>query len=177
MKYKKISIIVLCVAVAGGVWYASTQTTQKIHDVFVDTKDGDTASDVPVDAIMYFTHPLKNFSFAYDSAYTLSSFDDGVGETILLQKQSSGIQIYSTEFTAGGTLSASRLKKEIGSMVGFAKDIEMPGGFRAVTFSTASTRGEVWDVWFVKDKILYQITAEPGHDALLKQIVETWSFE
>ncbi len=175
--YKKISIVLVCVALGGGVWYASTQTTHKNSGELVDTSDDDKKTDTPVDAVTYFTHPLKNFSFAYDSSYTLSRFEDPVGETVLLQKEGTGIQIYSTEFTAGGTLSAARLKKEIGSTVGYAKDIEMPAGFKAVTFSTTSSDGEVWDVWFVKDKILYQITAEPGQDALLKQLVETWNFE
>ncbi len=160
-----------------GVWYVSTQFIQKNTGELVDTKDVDKKIDASEDALIYFTHPLKNFSFAYDSSYTLSRFEDPSGETILLQKEGTGIQVYGTEFTAGGTLSAARLKKEIGSTVGYAKDIEMPAGFKAVTFSTASAEGDVWDVWFVKDKVLYQITAEPGHDALLKQIVETWNFE
>lgn len=178
MKNKKISIIMVCIALAGGVWYVSTRTSQRVLDTSADRAQEEVVdADLPQDTLMYFTHPLKNFSFAYDSTYTLSRFEDSLGETILLQKNNSGIQIYSSEFTAGGVLSASRIKKEIGSTVRYAQDIEMPAGFKAVTFSTTSAGGEVWDVWFVKDKILYQITAEPGHDTLLKQIVENWNFE
>ena len=180
MKYKKISIMVACAVLTGGLWYISTQTTQtaqNIHDRLMDTEGDNTVSDVPKDATTYFTHPFKNFSFTYDSGYTLSRFQDGSGEMILLQKEGSGIQVYNTQFTAGGSLSASRIRKEIGDEVTYAQDIEMPAGFKAVTFSTGSSKGEVWDVWFVKDKVLYQVTAEAGHDNLLKQIVETWSFE
>ncbi len=128
-----------------------------------------------------FVDPNGNFSFSYDAPYILTRVEDGTYEAVLVQKEGSGLQVYITDFVDSGVFNAARVKKEVGGNLQNLQDIEMPGGFPAVTFSTRTSQGDEWDVWFVAGqgsaKTLYQITVDPGHDGVLKKLVESWRFE
>lgn len=184
---KKYILIIICIVVAVGLWGAITRKgfVGRISQIGlirpigpIDPSD----QKLPDGTEQTFTSPSGDFSFNYVAPYALSRLDDGGGEIFLLQNAGSGVQVYVTDFTDGGTFNATKVKKELqananGDVLGNFQDIQMPGGFPAVTFSTKLSNGEGWDVWFVQDKTLYQITADPKHETLLKKLVETWRFE
>lgn len=124
-----------------------------------------------------YTHPDLNFSFEYPGNYKLANLQDEQGETILLQNLGRGAQIYISSFS-GKEFNASVVRQNLSNeKLENLKDIAMPGGFNAVSFSGKDqSLGEVWDVWFVAGGKLYQITSQPGHDALLKTLVESFKF-
>ncbi len=132
---------------------------------------------LPAGTELVFDDPAGVFSFAYSAPYEMSRIEDGFSETLLVQHERKGVQVYMTDFVNAGVLNAARVKREVGGNLNNLQDIQMPGGFPAVTFSTKNAEGDVWDVWFVYDQTLYQITADPRQDKILKKMLETWQFE
>lgn len=123
-----------------------------------------------------FTHPDLDFSFFYPPKYYLTIIDDGVGESILIQKDGSGMEIYITDFE--GVINSNSVKKDITDVkLENLMDINLPSGISAVSFSYKdSSLGEVWNVWFVKNKKIYQVVGQSGNDDVLKMFIQTFSF-
>lgn len=171
MKKKIIIILVLVILLSigfflyqkGGLRNINLSSEDKKEEVSTDPKN--------------FTHPDLGFDFFYPPEYTLTILNDGFGESILIQKDGRGLQLYITDFS-GTTFNSYLVKKEITDVkLENVTDIELPSKIGAVSFSYKDpSLGEVWNVWFVKDKKLYQITSQAGHDEALKMFVETFKF-
>jgi hypothetical protein len=131
------------------------------------------------DVFLTFSHPDLNFSFDYPAKYKISLLDDGRGQTVLIQEQGRGAQVYISDFAVKDDFNSGFVRQQLaGQKLNNLLDIALPGGFKAVSFlSHDESLGEIWDVWFVKDDNLYQITSQPGQDELLKKIVESFRFE
>lgn len=183
MKKHTIILIVLVLGVCG-IWYvvsgrAPSSEPDERKVPFLGTTPTKVGTEIN------YTDPTGAFSFGYFAPYVLTFLADTTGDTLLLQENGKGIQIYISDYTLKSPLTASIVKKELqserGETLSNLKDITMPGGFPAVTFSSKTAAGEaggtVWDVWFVQDQMLYQITADPNTDDLLKKLVETFTFE
>ncbi len=130
-------------------------------------------------SILSYTHPVLGFMFSYPGNYKVSNLADDQGETVLIQDNGKGTQIYITDFTAKVDFNSALVRNELkGQKIENLKDIVMPAGFNAISFSSSDAFiGQAWDVWFVQNKKLYQITSQAGHDALLKSLVESFKFE
>lgn len=128
--------------------------------------------------ILSYTHPDLGFTISYPGNYVISNLADDQGETVLLQNNGKGAQIYISDFSGNDFNSGVVRQNLSGEKLENLKDIVMPGGFTAVSFSGKDpSLGEVWDVWFVQNDKLYQITSQPGQDKLLKSLVESFKFE
>lgn len=132
-----------------------------------------------------YTHSTIGFSFIYPVSLTISSFGsvyDASGETVLLQdKGKNGIQVLITPFNEDITLTASRIHKDIPSIeMTEVKTLTVGGSnsnVQAVAFkSNNSLMGKSREVWFVKDKRLYQISASIEIGEAFDKLISSWKF-
>ncbi len=169
MKNKIFIIIILVILVGVGIFVYQKDGSENKN--LSDVEKQEEVSNNPQN----FTHPDLGFDFFYPPEYTLTILNDGFGESILIQKDGRGLQLYITDFS-GTTFNSYLVKKEITDVkLENVTDIELPSKIGAVSFSYKDpSLGEVWNVWFVKDKKLYQMTSQVGHDEALKMFVETF---
>lgn len=175
-------LIIIILAVVGLVAYRSYLSNRSNTSYEPNQSNGtnqankSNGTNAPTDLLSY-THPELGFGFNYPGNYEISDLADDQGETILLQNNGKGAQVYISDF-AGQDFNSALVRSELGEKLNNLKDIVMPGGFNAVSFSGQDKAlGEVWDVWFVQNGKLYQITSQPGHEKLLKSLVESFKFE
>lgn len=132
----------------------------------------------PSESLSY-AHPDGDFTFDYLPQYQISQLEDDQGETLLLQNNGHGLQVYISDFPANTELNSNLVRRELsGQQLDNLKDIVMPGGFNAVSFSSKdASLGNIWDVWFTRNGKFYQITSQSVHDEVLKKVVESLKFE
>ncbi len=169
---KKIIWIIIIGAVLWGGYYflsspASNPQISKDQKVVVDPK-------IPKN----YTDPDLGFGFSYPGDYTSSVINDGDIKTILIQKDGKGMQLYVAPYD-GAVVSSLLIKREIKDVkVENLKDIESPNGIKATTFYyNDSSLGGVWNVWFSRDKKIFQLVAQADHEEAIKMFVETFVFE
>lgn len=180
-KFLPYILTILVLAAAGAVAYKSypsymanrTNITDKTNKKDEVGQAG-TSSTEPLS----FTHPELGFTINYPAYYNITDLAEDRGETILLQNDGRGAQIYISDYKSQEQFNSALVRRELsGQTLENLKDIAMPGGFSAVSFSGKDeSLGKVWDVWFVNNGKLYQITSEPNQDALLKSLVESFKF-
>jgi|GEM_PF-3632370 len=180
-KYLPISLIAL-VLVGTGVFAYRVYMINKSDTTNVANQSNgsnQTNQSKSIEPLSY-THPDLGFTISYPGNYAISkNMADDQGETILLQNNGKGAQIYISDFS-GSEFNSAIVRRELAQeKLNNLKDIVMPAGnFNAVSFSGKDPAlGEVWDVWFVKNGKLYQITSQSGQDQLLKSLVESFKFE
>jgi hypothetical protein len=178
-------LIIIILAIVGLVAYKSYSSNRSNKSNGANEPNGSNktnqtnnsnGSSASTDLLSY-THPDLGFTISYPGNYKITDLADDQGETILLQDNGKGAQVYISDF-AGKDFNSALVRSELGEKLNNLKDIVMPGGFNAVSFSGQDKAlGEVWDVWFVQNGKLYQITSEPGQEKLLKSLVESFKFE
>lgn len=134
-----------------------------------------------VDLKNTFEDSQNRFSFSYPENYTVVSqgiVDDG--ETVLVQKkgESSGLQIYITNFDEPGlSLTTERIQGEIPEVeIIDARDIDVNGVKIGLTFTHGNDKDAMREVWFAKNGFLYQISAFLKDDSAVQQILSSWNF-
>ena len=122
-----------------------------------------------------YSDPELLFSFNYPPEYNLSVVDEGEEKTILIQKEGNGMQLYIAPYS-GAEVTTALIKKEIKDVsLKNLTDVNMPRGGRAATFFYKdASLGDVWNVWFSREKHIYQLTAEANHETAIKMFVETF---
>lgn len=174
---KKVIWIIIIIAVLVGGYYilGDKSKTESGGDMRVSKIfEGVDISKTPKN----YTDPDLGFSFSYPAGYTSSVINDGPAKTILIQKGGKGMELYIAEY-GGGAVNSALVKREIKDVkVEKLTDIESPNGIKAATFFyNDPSLGGVWNVWFSKDKHIYQLTAQSDHEDAIKMFVETFSFE
>jgi len=173
-----IIVLVLAGAVVFYLSYKSNSTDKSYSSNMINTSD--TSNQPKSTEPLSYTHPDLGFTISYPGNYNISNLADDQGETILLQDNGKGAQIYISDFSATEEFNSALVRRELAQeKLENLKDIVMPAGnFNAVSFSGKDpSLGEVWDVWFVQNGTLYQITSQPGQEKLLKSLVESFKFE
>jgi len=183
-KYLPISLIALVLVGTGVFVYRvyminKSNTSDKTYKSNLSDSFAKNNQSKSIEPLSY-THPDLGFTISYPGNYAISkNMADDQGETILLQNNGKGAQIYISDFS-GSEFNSAIVRRELAQeKLNNLKDIVMPAGnFNAVSFSGKDPAlGEVWDVWFVKNGKLYQITSQSGQDQLLKSLVESFKFE
>ena len=138
-----------------------------------------------------YTHPDPNFSFQYPKTMNATSFEEGEGETILVQFDASyksntsyqsypnlAFQIYISDFDEDITLTAERIKKDLpDTVINQPKSISV-GNITATAFlSSDESLGQTYEVWLVYNKHLYQILSYASQKDLVDKILATWSWQ
>ena len=127
-----------------------------------------------------YTHPDHNFSFQYPKTMNAASFEEGEGETVLLQGQGGalGMQIYISDFDEDITLTAERIKKDLpGTIMNQPKSVSVGNITGTAFLSTDESLGQTYEVWLVYNKHLYQILSYASQKDLVDKILATWSWQ
>mgnify|MGYP001575498671 CR=1 FL=1 len=130
-----------------------------------------------------FNHSILGFSFLYNKDYSISSFGnyfDSNGQTILLQKDSiQGLQILITPFDEDISLTGSRIKKDLPSLVMQNIKEELIGETNVVIFESTNnlSTGKSLEGWFIYRKNLYQISSSLEASELFQGIINKWQWQ
>ena len=114
-----------------------------------------------------YRHIEPNFSFNYPKGFKVGSFEEGDGETVLVQSDASNksyqsysnlaFQIYISDFDEDITLTAQRINRICPNKMDNAKSVSA-GNITGTAFLGADeSLGQTYEVWLVYNKHLYQI--------------------
>lgn len=129
--------------------------------------------------MLAYTHPTLGFTFQYPEGYKIGNFPDGEdGEVVLVQKNNIGFQLYMKPFDEDVTLTPERIQKDIpGTVVENPMYIGLDGA-KAIVFSSRNDNKEITrEIWWVHEKMLYQITTYQEFDELMVKILGTWKWQ
>ncbi|MCF7918065.1 hypothetical protein K9L27_03665 [Candidatus Gracilibacteria bacterium] len=127
-----------------------------------------------------FTHPDPSFSFRYPTDFDIDIFPDGKrGKAVLFQNKRTGegFQVYLTPFEEQIILTPDRIRQDIPDVVlDHFQEIRISGVLTLFFASQDEVFGDTYEVWFVHQGTLFQITAPSTSVNLLKQILVTFTF-
>ena len=177
-KAVRILVIIILAIIVASIIISKNENSGKNINNTTETQDI-VNKNVEKNMTNIFRHPSLGFSFEYLNDYNLSQLKDDVSETALVRKDGNGAQIYISDFSADVVFDAELVERELaGEKMEDLKNINMAGGFPAVSFSSSDpSLGDTLEVWFERGGKLYQITAQVGQDELLKTITDSWKFE
>ena len=131
--------------------------------------------------------PDFGFSLNYPSALALTQIpadpESGAAETIIFEQAGAGLgfQIAVSPFTEeNADITPERIKVDIPDMVIFdPEDVNLGALGKGTTFldGDAKASGANRQIWFAGSGYLFQITAQPAFDAVMRKILATWKFE
>lgn len=149
-----------------------------------------------------YTHPRLGFSFEKPAGYTVGALKDDSGETLLVQKTSvipnategsnsldssqaqndsrKGFQIYITALDAPMELTPNLIKSDLpGTSVNNPLQINLDNKAKGIMFSSNNDAfgGKSFEIWFVAQNNLYQISSYAEFATTLQQIIGTWKFQ
>lgn len=120
-----------------------------------------------------------HFSIFYPSALPLVEYlEDSGGYTISFQGKSgqAGFQIYIVPY-AESQISEKQFKLDEPSGVRTGEAATTVDGATAVKFHSVSFgMGDTYEVWFIKNGFLYEVTTYKSLESDLDQILKTWKF-
>jgi hypothetical protein len=127
-----------------------------------------------------YRHPSLKFRFNFPQTMKVGSFEDAGGQTVLVQDAGNklGMQIYISDFDEDTALTEERIKRDIPDMVVNQPVSVVLGGTKGVSFfSQSESLGQTYEVWLVRNKKLYQISAYAFQKQLVDRILGTWKWE
>ena len=124
-----------------------------------------------------YSHSEPDFSFNYPEGFGASGFEDGEGETILVQKEGRGFQIYITAIGEDLEITEEKINQDIPDLkIKNAKAVEI-GGATGLSFESEDGGLETKEIWFVKGQNLYQITSYPEFSDMTEGVAESWEWK
>lgn len=182
--YKKIFWLVALVFVLVGILiirqnnYSKSslfpEITQNQNNDLFQQKASHKNSDHP--GLSTYTDTLLGFSFKYPSSYVPTAFDDYGGRVVLLKNQSKELllQVFVSERKDNAPVTLEEIKSIADIRLVGSKNVkvgkeQIPGiAFAMISPSGVSTE----EVWFSREKLLYQISAY-RNDAPLIPLIES----
>lgn len=143
--------------------------------------DSQTVSQSKPQGPLVYTHPEFGFTVSAPEGFTAGSFPEGEDGNITLVQNSTtaySMQIFVRPFEETAVLTIARIRKEIPDMK-MENPIEVKvGEVPAVAFYTLSDSGQrTREIWFTRNKNLFQISANAEHDNITGSIMENWRWE
>ncbi len=126
-----------------------------------------------------YTHQNPHFSFQYPEGFNIGSFQEGEGETVLVQQpgENRGFQIYILPFDEPGPITKERIWQDIPDKKIVAEQKVKIGGEDALVFlSQDPSLGATREAWFIHVNFLFQISAQQEFDETLSRIMATFKF-
>lgn len=129
-----------------------------------------------------FIHETHNFSFLYPGNLSVGRFDEGDGETIVIQnaEERVGFQIYITSVGEEIIMTRERIQEDLPDLeVRDPRPVqlgEQSGQGLAFLSDNESYGGSSREVWFTFNGYLYQISTYASLDPLLQQVLNSWEF-
>lgn len=126
-----------------------------------------------------YTHPDNLFSFSYPNDFSVRTQDDGEeGETIMIERQGTGVQIFISPFDENIALTPERIREDIPELVMNNTEVISVGGTQATAFVSTNASTETSnEIWFVYTGRLYQASAPKGSEKLMSGIIKSWRWE
>jgi len=188
-KLKIISIvgILLALIILGWVifYFNFSNTNTKSEDTiaenpasFSEVTKSKTGREVPSGFKEYKTNRFK-FSILYPEDLNLKEIGEkGVGATFTFThpKEERGFQIFVVPYTEA-QVSEEQFKKDLPSGIrADLQNITVDGAVGASFHSTDMKLGETFEIWFVKNGFLYEVTTLKALSGWLQEIMKTWLF-
>lgn len=123
------------------------------------------------------------FSFNHPEDYSVSfAEDDAEGDTLVLQNaRGEGFQIIMRQTDENiKTISAEMIRRDIPDIVmENTQDVILGSSGRGVAFMSDNPifGGQSREVWFARNKVFYQLSANVAKDALIQAVLSSWKFE
>lgn len=131
-----------------------------------------------------YTNETYNFSFEFDEGVNVTSFKEGEeGDIILVKKSDENLefQIFISEFDEEGPITPTRIKQDLPNLI-IKNPQNVTIGSDSITALIFESKSEIEsfgatrEIWFVKNRFLYQITAALNMDNFIGSILETLKF-
>ncbi|MBP6946264.1 MAG: hypothetical protein KBB46_03175 [Candidatus Pacebacteria bacterium] len=175
MSPKKVFIIIsiLFLVTLGFLFYSNKEV--KTNQFF----SSGMSQEVLKDAKIYKNIKYK-FSFIHPITVQVREYDEGKGAaTIIFEDLTNirGFQLFILPYL-GTEASEERFKRDVPSGVRLdEKPVTIHGVNGVAFFSKDDFLGDTFEVWFIKDGYLYEITTLEENTDWLIAILNTWSFE
>jgi len=180
---KQISItlgsLILLALIGGALWWSQTADTES-QSAWQEANLSKQAISLGESAPTY-TNEQYGFSLKYPPNFHVGEFSNGTNTSVVLQNTESrtGFQIYIKPIEENLTLTESKLRQQVPDInVSDVKPTTVAGTDNALAFNAQNDAfGQSAEIWFVKDKTLFQLSTYREQQKLLQQVVETWKFE
>ena len=119
------------------------------------------------------------FSFSHQKEFSVSEFTEGGADVVLVRNGAANgvFKVSVSPFDEPGPITKKRILQDIPKMlISDDKEISV-GGKKALSFTNKDTAGETFEIWFVYNGNLYQISAFPKFGKELDKILTTWKFQ
>ncbi len=133
---------------------------------------------VPPAGFREYRSEYDGISFFYPEDLKVSRKEGGWSPTIIFENtdKAQGFQVYITAHEEE-QITEERFKRDIPS--GIRKDlvdVTVAGAYGAAFYSEDENLGETYEVWFIHNGYLYEITTLKSLDTWLQSILNTWQF-
>ena len=171
----------ITVSVLFALWFFVPQS-EDADSVLFKTTNNVLQSDVgkASDGYVMYTDTSERFSFMYPKTLNVQYYNEGRGaETIVFQniKTTQGFQVYIVPYTED-TVSTQQFEKDQPSGIqDELTNIKVDGATGASFYSQHTLLGKTYEVWFIKNGYLYEVTTLASLDTFVNDIIETWKFK
>lgn len=173
------SIIVLTIILAGFFFFRGGETFSNLPGLNLANlfggSEGVPAENIPDAEPVQELEPGYNLSPADFKINTTSG--DGYYMATYEKGPKEGFQVFVTAFDEPGPITPERIWLDVDAEINNPKYIDV-AGIQALAFdSEAEDFGKTFEVWFVQNGKLYQITTYAVYEKQLLKILETWKFQ
>jgi hypothetical protein len=120
-----------------------------------------------------------HFSLYYPDDLTVSEEPVGADGLVVLFKNTTtqqGFQIFTTAYDEPQITQSRFNTDEPSGVMQDPQNITIDGAAATEFFSTNQAMGASREIWFLRDGLLYEVTAPQSLDSWLLQIMQTWEF-
>ena len=175
-----INQIILTLVVAIGILFSFFFVGKSSSDIKITTQ-------INGDKTLEYKNTTRQFSILYPEDLSFKEYDEGGGTyTIVFEEKTDstsspqaadkGFQIFFTPYSEP-QVSPERFLLDVPS--GVRKDVlnlEVDGVLGTSFSSTNASLGETWEVWFIHEGFLYEVTTLKPLEPLLNEVIQTWKF-
>ena len=126
-----------------------------------------------------YVHQNPSFSFDYPKGFNVGNIAEEEGETVLVQKDGKGFQIYFSFLGEDLEITPEKIKTDIPDMPVDNPSFMDIDGIRALVFDSRTEGGgeNTRETWFNKDGYLYQLTAEKEYADVAEEVLGAWRWQ
>lgn len=179
MSVKRVSIIFLILIVATLLFLFKSDFKGGAVS-FWPVQNGVEQDQAKLEGGLIYKNTKYRFSFSYPDNLKVMEYDEGQGAgTIIFEDPANalGFQIFVLPYSAQ-EISTDRFKKDVPSGIKLEeKPVTLDGVPGVAFFSRDGFLGDTYEVWFIYNGHLYEVTTLKENTDWLNMILNNWSFE